>query len=639
MRFCVRAHIGALRSRFGTLHALQDSMTVASPQRRPRGSSGLRTAAVLIVVVAVMYLAREIFIPLAFAVTLALILSPAVYGLQKLHFSRILAVLTVMVVSLVAVAGVSYILFNELVQAVGELPAYRENINKKIKSFRSPYNGALGKVQQSVTEISKELTKPQEPAPADAPRTGRTPTPANPLPVQMVEPAANSWVYLRDLTQPFLAPLAILGIVLIFTLFLLVQESDVRNRILRLAGVHHVNVMTQALDDATRRVSRYLLLQFLVNLGFGALCAIGLYFIGVPYAVLWGAVAALLRIVPYVGSITAGLFPLILALAVFDGWRQPLLVLLLFTISELVTGNFLEPWLYGAHTGISSLALLLTAVVWAVLWGPAGLILSTPLTVCLVVLGRHVPQLSFLHILLGDEPVLAPEARLYQRLLAMDEQESRVIAEEYLKDKSLLQLYDSVILPALALAEQDRHKGAIDPEREEFMFLSLRELLAEVAEKSDKTGVESARDASDEGRILIIPAHDEADEIAAAMLAQLLEQAGRPAVSFPLGVSPQTLLEVSKPNQHDVVCISSIPPLAFAHVRSLTRRLTADFPHIRILAGVWGFNGDKTVAMQRLQPARPEMFAGTFAQALEHLGLAAPTPTPTPATEEPALQT
>ncbi len=266
-------------------------------------------------------------------------------------------------------------------------------------------------------------------------------------------------------------------------MFLLIEQDDLRNRFLRLAGLDRLNVMTQALEDATRRVSRYLMLQLLVNFGFGMACAAGLYLIGVPYAILWGAVAGILRIVPYVGSLVAALLPIILALAVFDNWKAPLLVVLLFGVLELVTGNFLEPWLYGAHTGISSLALLLTTVFWTVLWGPAGLILSTPLTVCVVVLGRHVPQFAFLYILLGDEPVLEADARVYQRLLALDDQQARDVAALYLADNSLAQLYDSVLIPALALAEQDRHKGALDKNREEFLFLSLREIITEFSEE------------------------------------------------------------------------------------------------------------------------------------------------------------
>ena len=598
--------------------------------RRTRGSPGLRTAGTLIGIVAILYFARDILIPLAFALTLALVLSPAVAGLQKLHFRRFPAVLTVMLVSLIAVGGISFVIVNQLVQAVSELPGYRENIDSKIRSFRAPYRGALGKVQQSVKEISKELTEPAAPA---EPRTGRTATPSNPLPVQVIVPPANSWVYLRELTQPFLGPLAVLAIVLVFALFLLVEESDVRNRILRLAGLSRVNLMTQALDDATHRVSQYLMLQFTVNIGFGILCGTGLSLIGVPYAFLWGTVAALLRIVPYVGSVAAGLFPLVLSLAVFDSWRQPALVFALFTSLELITGNLIEPWLYGAHTGISSLALLLTAVFWATLWGPAGLILSTPLTVCLVVLGRHVPQLSFLHILLGDEPVLAPEAQLYQRLLAMDDTEARNVAEEYLKDKSLLQLYDGVILPTLALAEQDRHKGAIDSDREGFLFLSLREMLAEFAEKSEKDVERPIPEPA--GRILCIPAHDEADELAAAMLAHLLEQAGRAVVSFPLGASPQGVLGVVRPEEQDVLCISAIPPFAFSHARAVTRQLRAEFPRTKILVGIWGFTGEKERAFQRFQPAQPDMFAASLEQALEQLGVEVPAHAPP---EVPALQ-
>jgi predicted PurR-regulated permease PerM len=583
---------------------------------------------------------------LAFAVTLALVLSPAVAGLQKLHIRRLPAALAVMLISAGVVGGISYVIFDQFVQVVGDLPSYRENIDNKIKSFRAPYGGALGKVQQSVNELQKELAPTQEPE-APGPRNGRAtstarPTAANPMPVQVVEPPANSWIYLRGLTEPFLAPLAVLGIVLVFTLFLLAEEADIRNRLFRLAGLNRVNVMTRALDDATRRVSRYLMLQFLVNAGFGILCGIGLYFIGVPYAALWGTIAALLRIVPYVGSVVAGLFPLLLSLAVFDGLRPPLLVFLLFASLELVTGNLLEPMLYGAHTGISSLALLLTTVFWATLWGPAGLILSTPLTVCVVVLGRHVPQLSFLHILLGDEPVLAPAAHLYQRLLAMDETEARSVAQDYLKENSLVQLYDGVILPALTLAEQDRHKGALEPEREEFLFLSLREMLGEFSERTELSE-KAKKPAEDDGqravstfagRILCIPAHDEADEIAAGMLAQLLEQAGFRSVSFPLGFSVAALPRLAAPTEQDVLCISAIPPFAFAHARAVNRELRAEFPRSKILIGIWGFSGEMERALQRFSPAQPDKLMGTLAQVLEYLGAA----TPAAVVDEPAMR-
>lgn len=609
--------------------------------RPPRQSSGIRTACILIGVIAALFLARDIFIPLAFAVTLALVLSPAVGWLQKLHIRRFPAVLLVILVSIGAAGSISYVILNQFVQVVNDLPGDRDNIDKKIQALRTPNKGALGRAAQSVRELGKELsTAPEAPAPpAPRPaqeRTGRSiitanptaanPTPANPLPVQVIEPPVNGLVYVRDLTQPFLAPLGKLAIVLVFTLFLLLEAADLRNRLFRLAGLSRLNVMTQALDDATRRVSRFLMLQFMVNAGFGIILGTGLYLIGVPYAALWGTVAALLRIVPYVGSAVAGLLPLLLSLAVFDHWMPPLMVFLLFAVLELITGNLLEPRLYGSHTGISSLALLLTAVFWATLWGPAGLILSTPLTVCVVVLGRHIPHLSFLHILLGDQPALEAEALLYQRLLAMDDQEARSVADQYLSEHSLLQLYDSVIVPALTIAEQDRHKGAIDPEREEFLFLSLREMLSEFSESARDSTPETPREPSGltvSGRVLCFPAHDEADEIAAAMFAQLLEQAGCATVSFPLGSSPQSILAVVEPTGNDFFCISAIPPFAFSHARAINRVLRTKFPQTKILLGVWGFSGDMERALRHFQPKPPDKFVVNFADALEYLGVPA----------------
>ena len=328
--------------------------------------------------------------------------------------------------------------------------------------------------------------------------------------------------------------------VLIFTVFMLLKREDLRNRLLRLAGLGQLNLMTQALDDASGRVSRYLLMQFLVNAGFGTLFGFGLYCIGVPNPALWGVVAGILRYVPYVGTLVAATLPLALSLAVFDGWLRPLLVFLLVAGLELIIANFVEPWLYGTHVGISSLALLVTAVFWTVLWGPAGLILSTPLTVCVVVLGRYFPQLSFLHTLLGDEPVLAAEAQIYQRLLAMDQLEAQTIVDEFLKGRPLVELYDSVLIPTLSMAEQDRHKGALDAAREEFLFLSINEMVVEFSEYqlADTTAIADTGDHPNH-RIVCLPAYDRADEIMAAMLAQILEQKGFATLSFPSRVFSQ----------------------------------------------------------------------------------------------------
>ena len=592
----------------------------------------MQGAVVVVGSVAILYLARDTFIPLAYAITLALILSPLVGWLQKRGLHRAPAALLVVMLALVSVTSASYIIFNQLVLVVNELPTYRATITGKVRTLRKPGSGSIGKAAENVKELGKELANVQ---PTPSPGTsGAAPKPKQaPIPVQMVEAPQDIFSYLSALVQPLVAPLTMLGVVLVFTVFLLIGEADLRNRLLKLAGVGRLNVMTRALEDATQRVSRYLLLQFLVNAGFGVLCGLGLFVIGVPYAALWGAVAALFRIVPYVGSILAGLLPLLLCLAVFDGWRQPAEVFVLFFGLEMVTANVLEPWLYGAHTGISSLALLLTAIFWATLWGPSGLILSTPLTVCVVVLGRHMKQLSFLHILLGDEEVLPPGAQLYQRLLAMDDHEARAVAGEFRKDKSLLLLYDQVMLPAMVMAEQDRHKGALTAEREEFLFLSIREMLSEYSERSETVGSNL-----EAGRVLCIPAYDEADELAAVMLSQVLEQKGRTSIAFSLGVVGDGTLDLMRPADDDVFCISSVPPFSFSHAKAISQQLRARFPRTKLVIGVWTYAGERGLAMARFKPVVPEACVTTFSDALDVLCPAAALgETSPPALESPAL--
>jgi predicted PurR-regulated permease PerM len=590
-------------------------------------SSGVRNLAILVGVVAVLYLAREILIPLALAVILSLILAPAIAWLAKLRLGRVSAALLVLALSMAGAGAGAWVIFSELVDVANQLPEYRQNINKKLEAIRAPTTGAVGRAAASVKELGKELATAPTPdaPPAAVDRAGRRTAPnaaSRPLQVQVVEPPANELQYVHDLIQPFLRPLGVFGMVVIFSLFLTIGHDDLRDRLFRLVGVSQLNVMTQALNDATGRVSKYLLLQLMVNAAFGAICGTGLFLIGVPYPVLWGAVAAILRIVPYVGSLVAAALPLVLSLAVFDDWVHPLLVFLMFSAVELVTGNWVEPRLYGAHTGVSSLALLLSTVFWTVLWGPAGLILSTPLTVCVVVLGRYVPQFAFLHIMLGDEPALAEEARFYQRLLAMDDQEARTVIDRYLAGHSLLQLCDAVLVPALTLAEHDRHKGALDPDREAFLFLSVKEMLTELAERAEKSGFADVaitgevKPAAPGGRILCIPANDEADEVTAAMLALLLEHSGCIVVTLLPDPSLQQLAFV-QPAAGDVFCVSALPPFAFAHARTLSHQLRVRFPGIRIVVGVWGFAGETERAMERFQTPRPDKLVTSLADAIQ----------------------
>jgi hypothetical protein len=268
------------------------------------------------------------------------------------------------------------------------------------------------------------------------------------------------------------------------------NRADLRDRFIRLVAKGHVNMATQAIDEATQRVSRYLATQLIVNTTFGALIAVGLYFIGLPNALLWGALAGLLRFVPYLGPLIGGMMPTLLAFAIFPGWREPLLALGLFIVIEILVANVLEPWAYGSRTGISPLAILVAAVFWTTLWGAVGLILSTPLTVCLVVLGRYVPQLGFLHIILGDEPVLPADSRFYQRLLGMDQQDAREVLDEYLKEHSLADLYDQVVIPALRMAKEDRRLEELDDAREHFMIDSISEFMLDLGAQQESKAPE-----------------------------------------------------------------------------------------------------------------------------------------------------
>jgi len=573
--------------------------------------STLTLIGTLIAALAILYLAREVFIPFAFALALTLILTPLATWLQRAHIGRVPSVMIVMVAVITLAGVVSWMVANELIAVVDNLPGYSENIHNKVQRLRAPATGTLGRVEKNVEAISKELAGKQTPPPDRGRRVPAAATPDNPLPVQVVTPEPGPLVYLRELIRPFLAPIGMFGFVLILTVFILIKREDLRNRLLRLVGVSQLHATTQALDDATQRISRYLMLQFLVNGLMGVALALGLEAIGVPYAALWGVIAAILRLVPYVGILCAAILPLTLSLAVFDGWLHPAMVFALFFLLEIMVGNFLEPWLYGAHTGISSLGLLVSTIFWTILWGYPGLILSTPLTVCVVVLGRYVPQLSFLHIALGDQDVLSTELQLYQRLLAMDHAEASAVVEQFLKERPLLDLYEQVIVPALILAEQERHRGILEQKREEFIFLCLNEIIAELGEAAD----DSLNAEQHPGRIFVIPAKDQADEISGALFAQLLERSGFAVISLPVGSSNE--LAMLKPSAADVICVSALPPFAFSAATKLCAQLRTAYPEPKIMAGIWGFPAGRESMLQRLEKSSRTIVATSYAQALE----------------------
>lgn len=582
------------------------------------------TMAAFVLSLAGLYFAREVLIPLSLAGLFTFLLTPAVRFLEAWKLPRIPAVILVLILAFSVVGFPGWIATNQLIDVLSQLPNYKNNIHNKFEAFREQQKGTLAKVTESVKELSKELSTPapNQSVPAETTSVQKATLPQgsaeHPIPVQMVEPPATPLQSLRDFVGPLLAPIATAFIVLVFTIVMLIKREDLRNRFLRLLGQDQIHLATEAIDDATQRVSRYLRMQFLVNAAFGTLITVGLYFIGLPNALLWGVLAGALRFVPYVGAIIGGLLPLILSLAISDSWQQPLLCFTLFLVAEPLVAYLIEPALYGTHTGISALAILVAAAVWTTLWGPVGLILSTPLTVCLVVIGRHVPQLEFLHVMLGDEPVFTPATRFYQRLLALDQQEAQAVIDGFLKERTVIELYDEVLIPALSMAEEDRHKGTLDETREHFLLQSLEEFVTElsdvgtIAEKLELTTHQSMR-------VICIPSYDKADEISAVMLAQVCELAGYTTMSFPLLQSPAEILTTLSLQQGDIVCISALPPFALMNARTLSKQLRAKFPEMRIILGLWNFSGGGAKADERLGKAFAVDVVTTLAQALESI--------------------
>jgi predicted PurR-regulated permease PerM len=594
---------------------------------KSRDASGLLSVVTAVAVIATLYFARVVFVPLALALLFSLLLTPVVAFLEKIKLPRILAIFLV-VVTLVGLMGLmAWQTSQQFGDLTNQLPTYKKTLQDKIRALKGASGQSLNQASDTVKELGKELVTatPGSPPANEARNTPAAPgsSPSRPLAVELVPPTNP-----LGSAENVLGPLANAGVVIIFTVFMLIGREDLRNRFIRLAGGGRLNVMTQALDEATHRINRYLFLQLVVNVSYGVVIGTALHFIGIPNASLWGVSAAILRFLPYVGPPMSALMPIVLSLAVFPGWHHTLATVGLFLVLELTVANFIEPLLYGAHTGLSPLAILVAAVFWTLIWGFPGLVLSTPLTVCLVVMGSYVPGLGFLNVLLGDEPVLSPQAQYYQRLLATDQNEARQVLERYLKEKSLEDLYSSVVIPALSLAEQDRHRNELDEETQNFIYQSTREIVEELADAFPEEGAEgTAQNASDRPRtesetgrvdVLCIPARDDADDVVAMLLSQLLERQGHRAESILIGTTSEMLSQVADANP-DVVCISALPPFALNHARALYTKLQTQSPDLQIVVCVWQFEGDPQKAAIRLKLATGHGFFTTLPQVLQHI--------------------
>lgn len=532
--------------------------------------SQLATLAVLAFAVAVLYFGRDILIPLALATLLSFVLEPLATRLRRFGVPRMASVVAVVALALVVMAIVGFLVGRSVLHLMENVPSYEQNIERKIASLRQgpPGGNVIEKASTAIEHIEKQISKPKD---AQAPAA---PVAAEPVPVR-VEPATTPLRTLGDLGAPLLGPIGTAGLAIVFLVFMLLEQEEIRDRFIRLAGRRDMTVTTQALGEAADRVSRYLLMQLLVNSSYGVPIGIGLYFIGVPNAVLWGALAIVLRFIPYVGPFIAAAFPVALALAVDPGWSMVLWTLGLFVVVELVSNNVLEPWLYGHSTGLSTVAIILAAIFWTTLWGPVGLLLSTPLTVCLVVLGRHVPQLRFLDVLLGSAPALTTAERFYQRMLAGDTDEGEEIAAPYLADRNFAGFCAEVVLPALRLAENDRRRDALSEERADSVASNVQLVVDALpdAEDDEDAGEDEGVPAARDVRLLCAGGRSPLDVAAASVLAQLMERHGvgaRIASSSALDDEAVGKLDAEG---IEAVALVHLGPSGVAHARQGLRRV------------------------------------------------------------------
>jgi predicted PurR-regulated permease PerM len=550
----------------------------------------------VIVAVAALYFARVVFIPIALAVLLAFLLAPLVVRLRRWHFGRMPSVLIVVLFSFVLIGILGSVMAAQMADIGRKLPQYQENVREKVRSISNSGSGLVNRITRAAHNFTQDISPPA--ARQSAPGEDK------PVPVEIRKAPFAPLELAQKVIGSMLDAVLMALIVIVFVIFMLFQREDLRDRLIRLVGAGQIKVTTQALDDAGQRLSRYLLAQLVVNVAFGTLAGIGLYFIGVPDPILWALVAMLLRYVPYLGIWVAAAFPALLVFAVDPGWVKVPIIFGLYAGIDLVMYNFVEPYLYGNTTGLTPLAILIAAVFWTWLWGPVGLLLATPLTVCLAVMGRYVPSLEFLRILLTDEPVLNPHSRFYQRLLAGNLEEATELAEDFIKGKSLEDLGDRVIIPALSLVEEDRHRGNLDLEKQKLIFENLRILIDDVAERSEQLiadGKEKkspsadhevaqigqgSKSAQDQASVVCVPARDEADQIAALLLEQILARRSVALKVLSCSSLAGECIEELKHAGAGVACVAVVPPFGQLNARYMCRRLRAQFPDLKLIGAI-----------------------------------------------------
>ena len=572
-------------------------------------------AVIAAIIIGALYLGREVFIPIALAILLSFALAPLVRLLQRVRLPRPAAVLLVVLFAFAAIFAVGGLIASQLTELAGELPRYEFTMQEKIRSLRGTAagSGTLERAAEVLQDLRQELNQPKSNPDSSTRIPGQE---SKPIPVEVRQPPPTALESLVALISPLLRPLTTTGIVAIFVVFILLQREDLRNRFIKLAGSHDLQKTTAALDDGARRLSRLFLFQVGLNTAFGLVIGTGLWIIGVPNPALWGILSGVLRFVPYVGAAISAIFPLVLAAAVDPGWTMLLWTAGLFLVAEPLVGQVIEPLVYGHSTGLSPVAVVASATFWTALWGPIGLILATPLTVCLVVLGRHVDRFEFLEIMLSDRPPLSPPELFYQRMLAGDPDEAVEKAEEFLKERSLLAYYDEVALPGLKLAQNDLLRGALEVRQTERIRAAVLELIDDLSDQEDRrpeagsthdaeavaavetspqqednipvlTRADLARDWQSESPVLCVAGRGPLDEAVAAIAAQLLGKHGLAARVEGAEAIASTNVFRLQTDGTVLVCLSYLDGMSAAAIRYTIRRMRRKLPNATMVLGCW----------------------------------------------------
>lgn len=584
-----------------------------------RGTT-LINLAVAALIIAALYIGREIFVPLALAILLSFALAPFVGRMQSWRIPRTLSVLVVVFIGFSIIFSLGGLMVSQASRLAGDLPNYQQTLTDKIASIRglAGGSGTLERASKVLKDLKTELQNSENPGRPDAADLTRKPD--RPIPVEVKQPDPGALTTLAAIIAPLLSPLTTTGIVVIFVIFILMQRHDLRNRFVKLAGSQDIQRTTAALDEAGERLSKLFLTQIVFNAAFGVAIGIGLELIGIPSAPLWGLIAAIMRFVPYIGALISAIFPLILAAAVGSGWEMLLMTIALFGVLELIAGQVLEPLVYGHSTGLSPVAIVVSASFWTWLWGPVGLVLATPLTVCLVVVGRYIERLQFLEIMLGDQPPLTPPQLVYQRMLAGDPVEAAEQAHVFLKDASLEDYHDTILLNGLRLAAADSRLGHLDDERLERILATVAELTVdldshhdvEIAEPdTQESGLSTLTAIEDPGEtaaavpaiwaapdsVLCLPGLSKLDEAAALVLAQMLRRKGYGAVAEKADALSMSRFFSLDLTDKRLICICYVDRPSSAKVRYAVRRLAQKRGGAAI---VLAFLGDNEVS-----PAEP----------------------------------